>query len=59
MANGLLDMVGTIPLRGSKIPIEYLQKAQTPRYEQPYSVDDCDCTGGDCVCTDCNECGND
>ena len=63
MANRLLELIETIPLRGSRIQNEYTSRVQTSRYEQynrPSSIDDCDCTGdGDCVCVDCNECGND
>jgi len=58
----LLDKIGEIQLKGS--PISYSQRDYSLKSNAGYCSDcggdNCDCgSDGDCVCTDCNECGND
>jgi hypothetical protein len=60
----LLDKIGGIQLKGS--PISYSKRDYSLKSNTGYcdcgdcTSDDCNCgSDGDCVCTDCNECGND
>jgi len=65
MVKTLLEVAGTIPLKGGEFK-QYSPRNTIGRGYKQYcdcgdcSSDNCDCTqGGDCVCVDCNECGND
>ena len=65
MAKTLLEVAGALPLAGREYGLYSPRNSLKKSYQSACDCgdctsDNCDCgPSGDCVCTDCNECGND
>ncbi|MDD5012569.1 MAG: hypothetical protein PHQ66_02920 [Candidatus Nanoarchaeia archaeon] len=65
MVKTLLEIAEVLPLKGREYNLYSPRNSLKRSYDNSCdcgdcSSDNCDCTpSGDCVCTHCNECGND